>query len=200
MSFIASMTTSSEPNLDAPGAGLPAIELFIGRILFGVRRRIGNRETFNAKFTAEREAIRALTDSCDPARRGERVLIPRRRGMEDSSRHWSVWMTLDHLRITNEAFARIITDLSQGRVPQGSASTATVKPSEFATASVVAEYERSCDAVLAAVANAREMKTAVRFSHPWFGPLDASGWHALAGGHMAIHRGQIESIVAGLAG
>jgi len=35
--------------------------------------------------------------------------------------------------------------------------------------------------------------------HPWFGPLDAAGWHALAAGHMAIHRVQIERILQGLA-
>ncbi len=194
------MSTTSEPKLAAPGAGLPGIELFIGGILFGLRRRFGNRESFNAKFKTERAAIRALTDSCDPAQRGERVLIARRRGMEDSSRNWSVWMTLDHLRITNDAFAIIITELSHGRVPQGTASTAAVKPSESAAASVDSEYEKSCDAVLSAVATAQNMNTSVRFAHPWFGPLDASGWHALTGAHMGIHRGQIESIMAGLAG
>ena len=36
----------------------------------------------------------------------------------------------------------------------------------------------------------------MRFAYPWFGPLDATGWHALAGGHVAIHRVQIEPIIA----
>jgi hypothetical protein len=31
------------------------------------------------------------------------VLIARPRGLEDSSRYWSVWMTLDHLRIVHLA-------------------------------------------------------------------------------------------------
>ena len=192
------MSTNSEPKLAAPGAGLPAIEHFIARVLFRLRRMTGNRETFTAKFQQERAAIRALVDSCDVARRGQRVLIDRQRGMEDSSRHWSVWMTLDHLRITNEAFARIITDLTQGRIPAGRASTADVKPSATVTAVVEAAYEQSCDAVLAALAGTGNLKTALRFSHPWFGPLDAFGWHALAGAHMGIHRGQIASIIAGL--
>ena len=192
------MSTNSEPKLAAPGAGLPASEHFIARVLFRLRRMTGNREAFNAKFQHERTAIRALVDSCDAARRGERVLIDRQRGMEDSSRHWSVWMTLDHLRITNEAFARIITELTQGRIPEGTASTADVKPSPAVTGTVDAAYDQSCDAVLAAVAGAGNLKTAVRFPHPWFGPLDAFGWHALAGAHMGIHRGQIASIIAGL--
>ena len=120
------------------------------------------------------------------------------RGLEDSSRNWSVWMTLDHLRITNDAFARFITDLTQGRIPEGKASTAAVKPSPTVTAAIEAEYEKSCDAVLATVAAAPDLKTRFRFAHPWFGPMDAAGWHALAGTHMGIHRAQIADIIAGL--
>ena len=37
-----------------------------------------------------------------------------------------------------------------------------------------------------------------RDAHPWFGPMDASAWHALAGTHMGIHRAQIADIIAGL--
>jgi hypothetical protein len=48
------------------------------------------------------------------------------------------------------------------------------------------------------VARAPELKTALRYEHPWFGPLDAFGWHALAAGHIRIHREQIERIVAKL--
>ena len=191
------MSTNTEPKLAAPGAGLPAIEHFIARLLFGLRRLTGNREAFTAKFQRERSAIRGLVDSCDVAKRGQRVLIARRRGMEDSSRNWSVWMTLDHLRIVNHELARIISVLAEDVVPPGEASTAAVKPSPAVTASVVAEYEASCDALLAAVVAVPDLKTAARFAHPWFGPMDASGWHALAGGHMGIHRAQIERIIAG---
>lgn len=43
-----------------------------------------------------------------------------------------------------------------------------------------------------------EKKSPLRFLHPWFGPVDAADWHALAGTHLGIHRKQIERIVAGL--
>ena len=79
----------------------------------------------------------------------------------------------------------------------GEASTATVKPGPAVTASVMAEYEAACDALLVAVAAAPDLKTAVRFAHPWFGPMDAWGWHALAGVHMGIHRVQLERILQG---
>ena len=66
------------------------------------------------------------------------------------------------------------------------------------TATVEADFERSCDDVLAAITKATDLKTKVRFGHPWFGPLDAFGWAAMAGTHMGIHRAQIQSIMAGL--
>jgi hypothetical protein len=106
-------------------------------------------------------------------------------------------MTLDHLRIIHHGISRTMTALAKGVVPPGKASTAAVKPSPEASAAVVVEYEKSCDNLLATVAAIPNLKTMVRFTHPWFGPLDASGWHAMAGAHLAIHRKQIERILSG---
>ena len=191
------MNSSIDPKLAPPGAGLPAVELFIARILFAIKRRKGDRESFNADFIRERETIRRLADSCDAKSAATPVLIKRLPGMEDSSRNWSVWMTLDHLRIVNHGIARTISALAKEVVRPGQASTAAVKPSPTADASVVAAYEEACDAVLAAVAATPSLKTNARFAHPWFGSLDASGWHAMAGTHMALHRKQIEEILKG---
>jgi hypothetical protein len=187
-----------EPRLAAPGAGLPRIELFIGRWLFARRLHRGTRESFAADFEAERAAIAALVKSCNPESAAKRVLIPRVRGMEDSSRNWSVWMTLDHLRIVNVGITRTIGALLKGVVPPGKASTAAVKPGPNVTGAVVAEYEASCDALLAQAAAASDLRTSARFAHPWFGPLNAFGWLAMAGNHMGIHRVQIERILNGL--
>lgn len=192
------MTKSPQPELAPPGAGLPLPELWIAKLLFAMRRLRGSREVFLAKFEQERAAIRALVASCAEEKRGRQVLIERPRGLEDSSRNWSVWMTLEHLRITNTAVTRVITALTQGQVPPGKASTAAVKPSATVTAVVEEEFERSCDGVLVVIAGASDLKTPVRFAHPWFGPLDAFGWAAMAGTHMGVHRVQIQSIVAEL--
>ena len=186
---------SSEPRLSPPGAGLPKHELLIGRLLFTLRRWTSSRETLNDRFRKERESIRKLLRSCDADSGARRVLIARPAGLEDSSRYWSIWMTLDHLRIVNHGMNRVIGALAKGIVPPGVASTATVKPSPLATSYVVDEYESSCDALLAAVAAVANLRTEVRYAHPWFGPLDAAGWHALAAGHLGIHRVQIERII-----
>lgn len=192
------MNPNVEPKLAAPGAGLPKVELFIARALFRLRCWTGNQNTFSALFSRERETIRRLVSSCPSTSAATRVLIKRLPGMEDSSRNWSVWMALDHLRIVNTGLAKTIGALARGKVPPGQAGTAAVKPSPSVDASVVADYEHSCDAVLAAVAAAPNLKTNARFAHPWFGALDAREWLAMAGAHMGIHRKQIERILKGL--
>lgn len=188
------MSHDSPPLLDAPGAGLPAPELFIARKLFAWKRRFGSREGFSRRFETTRAAIRDLVASIPEADRGRRVLIPRLRGLEDSSRHWSVWMTLDHLRITNAAFSGVIGMLAAGKIPPGRADTAAVKPSPGAGAECEAAFEASCDELVALVAGIADLRTALRFPHPWFGALDAADWHALAATHLGIHRAQIAEI------
>ena len=112
------MTTQTEPKLAAPGAGLPKIELFVARLLFAWQQRTGNRRSFDARFRKERERIRALVGACDAESGARRVLIRRPPGLEDSSRYWSVWMTLDHLRIVNGEIVRVIGALTKGQLPE----------------------------------------------------------------------------------
>ena len=191
------MTADETPQLAPPGAGLPFPESLIARVLLGLKRATGNPQSFTARFIAERALIGGLIAGKEVAALSKRVLIARPPGLEDSSRYWSVWMTLDHLRIVHHAFIGVLESLAAGRVPEGEASTAAVKPDEKVTGAVVAEYEASCDALLATIGRIRDFKTQARYRHPWFGPMDAHGWLALSGGHMGIHRVQIERILKG---
>lgn len=192
------MPSHQEPKLAAPGAGLPLPERFIATLIFGWKRLTSSPEATTARFRQERAAIRTLVDNIPAAQRGQQVLIARPRGLEDSSRYWSVWMTLDHLRITNDAFSMAIRSLVNGRVPARRASTADVKPDPNVTAAVEAAYEQSCEALLQTIAECPNLKTPLRYEHPWFGPMDAAGWHVLSAGHMGIHREQLLRIAAGL--
>lgn len=192
------MTTQPTPRLAPPGAGLPFPENKIARCLLALKRWTGSPQSFQEKFIAERRIIRGLISGKSADDLSKRVLIARPPGLEDSSRYWSVWMTLDHLRIVHHAFIGVIGSLAEERVPDGEASTAAVKPDEQVTELVVAEYEDSCDALLTMMKGIRNFKTRAKFPHPWFGPMDAHGWLALSGGHMAIHRVQIERILKGL--
>lgn len=186
---------SQSPTLAAPGAGLPWPELWIARMLFTFSRLSYGRDAANQTFLREQKTIAALIKQCGPKLSTQRVLIPRLRGLEDSSRFWSVAMTLDHLRITNTAFADIIRLLSKNVTPPGVASTAAVKPSTNASWEVVGEYEQSCSQVMDAVAENPNLNTALKFAHPWFGAMNGEDWHQLAGVHMSIHRKQIEAVL-----
>lgn len=183
------------PRLAPPGAGIPAIERLIGGAIFALRRWRGTRERFAAEFERERAAIAGQCAGRSDDHLARRTLIPRLRGLEDSSRYWSVWMTLDHLHIVNDEITRVITDLTAGRTPAGTASTAAVKPRENVDASVRASYDDSCEKLAALVASRPSLRTTLRYPHPWFGPLDAAGWHAMAAMHMGIHRAQIACIL-----
>lgn len=192
-------STYPHPQLAPPGAGIPAIERLVGGSILKLRSLLGTPSGFAAQFERERQAIAGLCEGRDASVLGTRVLVPRLRGLEDSSRFWSVWMTLDHLRIVNDGIAGVIGELTEGRMPPGRASTAAVKPSEGVGSEVVAAYEASCDGLLRLVASKRTLRTAKRYAHPWFGPLDAAEWQAMSAMHMGIHRAQIECILRELA-
>lgn len=189
------VSPTSNRRLAAPGAGLPLPELLFARLLFGIRCRTGSPQSLTSRFLEERGKIRKLVASLDKLSLAGRVLIKRPPGLEDSSRDWSVLMTLDHLRIVHGEFVRVIGALSQETIPEGQASTAAVKPDPAVTSDVISRYETSCEELLVCLASVSNFKTRAKFAHPWFGAMDAHAWHALTGGHMGIHRVQIERIL-----
>ena len=182
------------PRLQPPGAGLPAPELFVARLLFHWQAWRATRAGAAALFTRQRVAILRLARGVDPAEGGRRVLITRLPGLEDSSRHWSVFMTVDHLRIVNAQIAEVIRLLGRGEAPTFAASTAAVKPRVGVNDAVIGEFEAACDGLEQAVAGVSDLRTPLRLAHPWFGPLDAAGWHFLAAFHMRLHHCQITMI------
>ena len=193
------MTSPDQVQLDAPGAGLPAMEHFIGGFLFRLALKKHKPEHFTREFQKERGRISALLNDSSQACWREPVLIKRPRGLEDSSRRWSVAMTLEHLRICNTIFASLMEGLSKGELPDRPARTEDVKPSPEAGPEVRATYEESCENWLQSLEHIDDLNTETRFAHPWFGPLNAAGWQALGALHMKVHRIQIERILAGLA-
>jgi len=183
-------------SLDAPGKGLPKTELWIARIIVGWRARRASREESVSLFARERQEIVRLARIESDEEGSRRVLIKRLRGMEDSSRFWSVFMTLDHLRIVNEGTAGLIGQLARGETPARVVGTADVKPSPSADISVIEQFEHSCEHFEKTVAAIADLRTNLRWPHPWFGPLDAAKWHFFTAFHMGLHRTQIEAIRA----
>jgi len=192
------MSDPIEPKLAAPGAGLPWPERLIASFMVkrGIRRT--PRQEISELLMAERRLILDLVTPLSTETASRRVLIKRLRGLEDSSRNWSVLMTLDHLRIVNTGIAEAIKLLGQGKIPPREASTATVKPVSEVEDSVIEEFSRSCDAIEQSARSLTDLRTSTRYAHPWFGPLDAGGWYFMSAFHLRLHRKQIEAILSGM--
>ena len=170
-------TQPQSPSLAPPGAGLPWLELRIARLLVGWQARRTTRQEAAALFAAQRDRLLADARALSPEVGARRVLIPRPRGLEDSSRFYSVYMVLEHLRIMNFAITDVIEQLVRGHVPPGSASTAAVKPKQGVGPETIAGIEASCDYFLTKTAALPDLRSDLRWPHPWFGPLDAERWH-----------------------
>ena len=191
-----------DPQLQPPGAGLPWYELAVARrVVFPLLCRRLTWDAAGRQFQVEGAKVLALWHALPAERLAERVLIPRIQGIEDSSRHWSVAMTVEHLNIVGHGIRRIIAGLRSGQAPAKAARIEDVKPrGELPPAEVRAAFVRLL--ADAAVSDAAEPAvprgTGVKAPHPWFGPIDAHRWHCLLGIHQRIHRRQIEAIRARL--
>lgn len=189
-----SIKDSSEPHLAPPGAGIPWLERLGARALIALRGCRYTPAWADRVIRDECAAVLALA-AAHPEVAGVRVLIPRLRGLEDSSRYWSVFMTLDHLRIVNLGVAEIITQLGRGEVPGRAVRTAEVKPSPEVDQAVVPAFAASCAAVIAAASSIDDPRATPRHAHPWFGPFSAAQWHTMAGFHLRLHRAQVKAIL-----
>lgn len=188
-----------EPVLQRPGAGLPWWEWLAAKYFLFPRacRRLSWADS-DRMFQDEGARILALWDQWPAGRLGERVLIRRIRGIEDSSRFWSAAMTVEHLIIVGTAVRQVISSLRRGEVPAREARVEEVKPQrEPAPDEMRAGFVRLLDEARAAEAPLAA-GTGPRYRHPWLGPIGAFEWHCLLGVHQGIHRKQMEAIRAGL--
>lgn len=186
-------TNQIEVDLSAPGAGLPKIELSIVRFIFARTCRKWDHTKTTQVIASEHTSLTNLVRQNSPEKNSQRALIKRFPGLEDSSRYWSVYMTLDHLKIVNQAVTHVISELSSGHLPSGESNTATLKPRPNIGDQVIAEFDQSCRDLMKV---GRKLKpTTLRYDHPWFGPLDTHKWYVMAGFHMRVHHKQINRIL-----
>ena len=185
-----------ELQLAAPGQGLPFPQNLVVRYLAPIKANKESWDQAESRFQRESEKILQLLEGLSKTELEQRILVPPMRGLEDSSRYWSIAMTLDHVLIVSRKMGGIIEALSQGRVPEEKVDLALVKPkAEENDANVVSlfqDYAQSGAREIRARVFDAESKT--RYTHPWFGPIRAKQWFWLLGIHMGIHRKQIEAI------
>ncbi|MDD3450128.1 MAG: DinB family protein [Gammaproteobacteria bacterium] len=184
----------TEPQLQRPGAGLPPLELALSRAGLRLLRLALSDARATRLFFDEGRRVFEMARSTPLPLAGEPALIRRVPGMEDSSRNWSLYMVLDHLRRVNNGIARIIAALCAGEGVPGEVRIEDVKPDPDAMVEVLGSYEASVERYLQTARRIPRSAGRGTHPHPWFGPLDAHGWHCLAALHHRIHRRQIERI------
>ncbi len=193
-------TEEKEPRLEKPGAGLPFLEWAIANyILFPIRFLTATPQSAIDEFANGSKQILKACNGLSKAELNERRLVPRLRGLEDSSRFWSVAMSMEHLIIVNGRMRNVIVSLSKGVeiVRDKPASTADVKPSKDVNAATIyGDYENSSNDFIESVSglNLNDFPQ-LKFAHPWFGELNAKQWLMFAAPHQEIHRKQIEEII-----
>lgn len=193
------MTQSiNKSTLEKPGAGLPSFERMLLNLGFKLMRTFKSRIGLNDMFHKEFTKLVALAETI-PADKGEEpVLIKRVKGMEDSSRNWSAYMVFEHLHIVNTTLLSIVETLLKEETFQGAVKTENVKPSPSSTIQSIENFSHSAQQYLGTLQTLDSLKTKTTHKHPWFGELDAHGWHTLATIHMQVHRKQLEQIIVDL--
>ena len=179
------------------GSGLPPFE----QNFLNVGLKLGSAFMSDTRalqfFLKEATDILDLVDDVDYDFASQRVLIPRYRGMEDSSRKWSLFMVLDHLCRIDREILRTIDVLHDDIQPRGEFDTAWYKPDQDSGAETINEFRD----LLLEFREIIEVKFPLRrgtprFAHPWFGTLDAHQWLCLAAYHHRLHRKQSRKIAA----
>jgi hypothetical protein len=189
---------SETPKLAPPGAGIPLAERQLIGLGLRAAARFLSKDRITELFREEAEQAMELARGIDVDRGHRRVLLPRFFGIEDSSRHWSVYMTLEHLVIVNSAIAAALPRLYAGREVTGEVRIDEVKPVPEAGPEQIEDLGRVVERYTDLVDKLGNLRAGISLPHPWFGKLSASEWHALAAVHNSVHRRQIQRILRAL--
>jgi uncharacterized damage-inducible protein DinB len=189
------------PKLQAPGAGLPWIESLL--LKYWVKPRLASKATWeisSQRFERIHQKIFDEIQGLSLEELSTPVLIERVRGLEDSSRFWSMAQTLEHIEIVGSMIYGLLPQLAKGYAPEVVADTATVKPSQKVNSQeALKNFESYRKNHFQTVTKKQGLEESeVKFKHPWFGPMSDREWFWLLGVHAGIHLEQIRRIKEGL--
>ena len=184
--------------LAPPGAGIPLLERRVLGVGIQLAAQLVAKDRLTGMFRDEALRAVAIARQLSEEAGRRRVLIPRFLGIEDSSRNWSVYMTLEHLVIVNSAIAAALPRLYAGRAISTEVRVEDVKPVAEAGPEQIEDLVRLVDRYTDMVEKLGNLRAGIAHPHPWFGSLSAAQWHALAAVHNSVHRRQIERIVKAL--
>ena len=98
-------------------------------------------EDVDALLERESERVLKVHANFSDTAKTQPVLVERLKGLEDSSRFWSPNMVLEHLVIVGQQMLVAIVELGNGRIPNGKADVAAVKPKGIDGVLVAQQFE-----------------------------------------------------------
>ncbi|MBK1644792.1 hypothetical protein CKO25_09045 [Thiocapsa imhoffii] len=146
-------------------------------------------------FRRDALQARTLAHGLSEEQGRRQIQIPRLPGIEPSSRHWSVYMTIDHLVMVNTAIMALIHAICSDHNHGAEIGIEDVVPHIEAGPDRIRALEIAVDRYSDLVERLGTLRSRERHPHPWFGDLSARQWHALAAIHNRTHRAQIEQII-----
>jgi uncharacterized damage-inducible protein DinB len=193
------MQREQDPKLAAPGAGLPLLEsVFLRYFYYPFRAKRFSWSDNLKRLHNETLKIVSIIQNLPEEQFQTRVLIPRLKGMEDSSRFWSVALTVEHLCITIKGMTFIASELAQGNDPHVTVGTAAVKPKQenvLKKEEMIKKLQTATAETITLLSKFTDSHSEKNKSyHPWFGEIDAAGWVWVLGQHQSLHRKQIHQI------
>lgn len=194
---------SLPPIRQQPGAGLPFIEQVLSRyVIFPLFCAQTSWESAVELFDKEGERILKCLNGLSEEQLKRRILIPHIRGLEDSSRDWSILMTLRHVIVVTNSMKRIMEGLALQNVANlPDVRIEDVKPDDgdYTKDQVLKAYELLLEGYSKVMKEPMIFRPSpYKHPHPWFGYLNNHQWLCLSAIHHQVHRKQIEQIKAKL--
>lgn len=189
------MSRRDERDPATTSAGLPWYERRAADLALRVYASFASPAAILRSFRSDALQARTLAQGISETQGRARIPIPRFPGIEDSSRVWSVYMTLDHLVMVNTAIMALIHAICVDHNHGAEIRIEDIMPHADAGPDRIQALEVAVERYTDVVERLGPLRSRERHPHPWFGDLTARQWHALAAIHNRTHRAQIEKIL-----
>ena len=190
----------NQPQLEKPGAGLPFFDALVIRYYVApFQSRKADRDQNLRLFAMLGKRILKEAGDVPADKRDVKVLVPRMRGIEDSSRYWCVNEVLEHLIITGTPMRGLIEGLVKGEKSDYVVDVANFKPQgKYRGGDARPDFEKFTTETLALLKELPIKNAGPTHLHPWMGQFNALQWIWLLAGHSGIHLAQLQAIKKGL--
>jgi len=190
----------NQPQLDKPGAGLPFFEALMVRYYVApFQSRKADKDKNLRLFAMLGARVLKEADGVAASQRDVKVLVPRMRGIEDSSRFWCVNEVLEHLLITGEPMRALIEALVAGKTLDYVVDIANFKPKgKYAGGDARPDFKKFVDETVERLKAAPVADAGPTHLHPWMGRFNSLQWTWLLAGHSGLHLAQLQAIKKGL--